>query len=65
VKIEYVPARPGDFSGKEVSSQLAKNELGWEPRMPFEEGVRRYIEWYKAKVVMSETNWARVDQALK
>src|SRR5437870_744920 len=24
LRIEYVPARPGDFSGKEVSSQLAK-----------------------------------------
>jgi len=65
VKIEYVPARPGDFSGKEVSSQLAKNELGWEPRMPFEEGVRRYVEWYKAKVATAEAEWARFDQDLK
>jgi UDP-glucose 4-epimerase len=65
VKIEYVPARPGDFSGKEVSSQLAKNELGWEPRMSFEEGVRRYVEWYKAKVETADAEWARVDQALK
>jgi UDP-glucose 4-epimerase len=49
VRIEYVPARPGDFSGKEISSELAKRELGWEPKTPFEEGVRRYIEWYKAR----------------
>jgi len=26
--IEQVPARPGDFSGKEVSSELARRELG-------------------------------------
>jgi hypothetical protein len=49
VKIEYVPARPGDFPGKEVSSQLAKTELGWEPKIAFEEGVKRYVEWYQAR----------------
>lgn len=49
VAIEYVPARPGDFEGKEVSSQLAKTELGWEPRVAFEEGVRRYLAWWKAR----------------
>lgn len=65
VKIEYVPARPGDFAGKEVSSQLAKTELGWEPKIAFEEGVRRYVDWYKAKVVQADAAWERVDQALK
>jgi UDP-glucose 4-epimerase len=47
--IQYGPTRPGDFPGKEISSRLAKEELGWEPRIGFEEGVRRYIEWYKAR----------------
>lgn len=47
VKIEYVPNRPGDFSGKEVSSELVKKELGWETTTNFEDGVRKYIEWYK------------------
>jgi len=49
VKIEYVPARPGDFSGKEVSSLRAKEELGWEPSTAFEDGVRNYIEWFKKR----------------
>jgi UDP-glucose 4-epimerase len=65
VKIEYVPARPGDFSGKEVSSQLAKTELGWEPKVSFEVGVRRYVEWYKARVAKAEAEWERVDDILK
>jgi UDP-glucose 4-epimerase len=65
VKIDYVPARPGDFSGKEVSSQLAKTELGWEPKIGFEEGVRRYVDWYKARVARTEAEWARVDDILK
>lgn len=47
VKIEYLPARPGDYTGKEVSAEKAKWELGWTPRIDFEEGMRRYIEWYR------------------
>jgi len=49
VKIEYVQGRLGDFSGKEVSSELAKRELKWSPKVNFEEGVRRYIVWYKKR----------------
>lgn len=62
VKIERVPARPGDFSGKEVSSELAKKELGWEPRVPFEEGVRRYIEWYRAQQAQGAADWVDPDE---
>ncbi len=47
VSIEYLPARPGDFGGKEISSQRAKDELGWVPSTTFEEGVSKYVEWYK------------------
>ena len=49
VEIEYVEGRKGDFSGKEISGERAKQELGWEPKVSFEEGVRRYIEWLKEK----------------
>ena len=49
VKIEYISGRPGDFSGKVVSSELAEKELGWEPKISFEDGLRRYIEWYKER----------------
>jgi UDP-glucose 4-epimerase len=47
VKIEYIQGRLGDFSGKEVSSGLAKKELGWETKSSFEEGLKKYIDWYK------------------
>lgn len=50
VKIEYIPARPGDFSGKEVSSVRAREELGWEASTRFEEGVRKYIEWFRDRI---------------
>lgn len=65
VRIEYVPARPGDFSGKEVSSRRAKEELGWEPSVTFEEGLRRYIAWYKEQLAKQEEEWARVDEVFK
>ena len=47
VEIEYKEERPGDFEGKKVSAEKAKRELGWEPKVDFEEGVRRYIKWYR------------------
>lgn len=47
VEIEYKVERPGDFEGKIVSAEKAKRELGWEPKVDFEEGVGRYVEWYE------------------
>ncbi len=47
VEIEYKDARPGDYVGKVVSNEKAKKELGWEPKVDFEQGMRRYIKWYK------------------
>jgi len=46
VKIEYKEARPGDYKAKIVSAEKAKEELGWEPKVDLEEGIRRYTEWY-------------------
>ncbi len=64
VKIEYVPARTGDFSGKEISSELAKSELDWEPRIKFEEGLRRYIIWYKEREEKRRSVWESLDELL-
>jgi UDP-glucose 4-epimerase len=62
--IQYKEARPGDYAGKEVSSQRAFHELGWEANTPFEEGVRRYIDWHKAQVEKDEARWNKVDSSL-
>jgi UDP-glucose 4-epimerase len=48
VGIEYKNTRPGDFEGRVISSDKARKELRWEPRVDFEEGVKRYIEWYRS-----------------
>lgn len=65
VKIDYIPARPGDFSGKEVNSELARRELGWVPEVNFEEGLRRYIKWYQEREQMYKSGWEKLDAALK
>lgn len=64
-KIEYVPARSGDFAGKEISSKLALEELGWQPKIAFEEGVRRYINWYKERQIQAGMAWASLEHALE
>ncbi|MBI3636421.1 MAG: NAD-dependent epimerase/dehydratase family protein [Candidatus Rokubacteria bacterium] len=64
VKIEYVAGRPGDFGGKDVSSERAKRELGWEPRTGFDEGLRRYIEWFKGRMERRAVEWANLDKSL-
>ena len=65
VSIEYVAGRPSDFGGKVVSSRRAADELGWEPRVGFDEGVRRYVQWYRSKVEAAEAEWAGIDETLR
>ena len=41
--IEFVPSRGGDYAGADVSSEKARRELGWEPEIDFDEGMRRTV----------------------
>jgi len=50
VQINYAPARPGDYGGKEVSAKKAKRELGWEPSVNFEQGMKRTVQWFKQHI---------------
>jgi len=65
VKIVSVPARPGDFSGKEVLSDRARQELEWEPKVTFKEGLRRYVNWHKEREAKKKSDWERLDETLK
>ncbi|MBI4322993.1 MAG: NAD-dependent epimerase/dehydratase family protein [Candidatus Omnitrophica bacterium] len=64
VRIETVPGRPGDFGGKEVSSERARRELDWEPRVGLREGIERYIAWYQAREAQRATERSRLDTTL-
>ena len=49
VRIEFVPERPGDFGGKEVSAEKARKELGWRPTVEFEDGLKRTVDWFRER----------------
>ena len=48
-----------------LESELAKKELGWQPETSFEEGVKRYIEWYKQEEEERGKEWAGIDEILQ
>ncbi len=48
-RIEYRPLPEDDPKNRRPDISRAKELLGWEPRVPVEEGLQRTIEWYRAK----------------
>jgi UDP-glucose 4-epimerase len=48
VGIVHLDGRKGDFPGVEVSGERAARELGWRATTPFNEGARRYVDWFMA-----------------
>jgi UDP-glucose 4-epimerase len=48
VPIVHVPERPADVRLGRVSGARAATELGWRPRVRFEEGLGRYVDWLPA-----------------
>jgi len=45
-EISFVDARPGDFSGVEISNERAKKELGWFLETSYDVGLKKFIDWY-------------------
>lgn len=45
--IEYVTDRPGHDRRYAIDFSKAKSELGWEPQVKFEDGLREMIDWYQ------------------
>ncbi len=45
--IEFVKDRQGHDMRYAIDFSKIKNELGWEPTVSFEEGMKRTINWYK------------------
>jgi nucleoside-diphosphate-sugar epimerase len=44
---KYENPRAGDIRDSQADIAMARRVLGYEPRFPFEEGLRRTWEWYK------------------
>ena len=45
---EFGPARQGDVKDSQAAIQKAKDLLGYEPTIDFEEGLRRTVAWYRS-----------------
>jgi len=45
--IEYVEDRAGHDKRYAIDFSKIKNELGWEPEISFEDGLKEMVEWYK------------------
>lgn len=46
--MQFVQDRPGHDRRYALDSSKIHRELGWEPAVSFEEGIRRTIEWYQS-----------------
>ncbi len=47
-RIEYVKDRPGHDRRYAIDFSKIRNELGWEPSVTLDEGLRQTVEWFKA-----------------
>ena len=52
VKPTYAPPRVGDVRDSWADISLARRLIGYEPKVMFEEGLRRWIEWYRGSEYM-------------
>jgi len=46
---EYAPERAGDIKHSLADISLARQHLGYQPAVSFEEGLRRTVEWYRRR----------------
>jgi UDP-glucuronate 4-epimerase len=46
-RIEYLPDQPGDVPITYADVQKAGQHLGYSPKVPIREGLRRFVDWYR------------------
>ncbi len=49
--IERQPLQPGDVPQTFADISKARRLLGYDPQTPIEEGIRRFVEWFKREAV--------------
>jgi dTDP-glucose 4,6-dehydratase len=48
--LSYVQDRPGHDRRYALDCSKMKSELGWSPQIPFQDGLRQTIEWYRTNM---------------
>jgi UDP-glucuronate 4-epimerase len=48
-RIEYLPTQPGDVPITYADVSKAARLLGYSPKVPIREGLRRFVAWYQEK----------------
>ena len=46
-KIKHIEKQKGDVRDTLADTSKINNELNWKPRVKIEEGLKRFVEWYK------------------
>ena len=55
---QHLPAQAGDVDRTWGDNSKAKALLGWEPTVSIEEGIARFVEWYRGKKELhDELQW--------
>lgn len=55
ITAEYLPPRPGDVRKTHADISKAKGLLGWEPKISFEEGLKKTTQWFRE----NENRWKK------
>jgi UDP-glucuronate 4-epimerase len=53
-RIEYLPAQPGDVPITYADVSKAARLLGYSPKVPIREGLRRFVSWYRERAEARE-----------
>ncbi|GAB4224040.1 MAG: GDP-mannose 4,6-dehydratase [Acidobacteriota bacterium] len=48
-QIERLPEQPGDVPATWADIRRARDELGYDPQVPVEDGIRRYVAWFRER----------------
>src|SRR5436305_637019 len=48
-EVKYAPERAGDVKHSLADTSRAENYLGYKPKIDFEEGLQRTMEWYRSQ----------------
>jgi nucleoside-diphosphate-sugar epimerase len=54
LNIRFVERAKGDVTDTWADTERARSELGFAPRVGFEEGIRNEIEWYRGYLETAE-----------